>query len=115
MGSCKKPGLHSGCASNRVYAFQLRPLCIITQSLMHAIASLVDFGTNKNEHLKLTADAFFRRGLDNLCSHVATTLKQQNEQDVFLPRVLFTHNHIKSKWHSPAKCKIKIHSRIQLI
>ena len=53
-----EPGLLSGCASSRVYAFQLRPVYVITQSLMHVTASesLVNFETNENQHYKLTAD-----------------------------------------------------------
>ena len=58
-----------GCFS-RAYAFQLRPMCIIPQSLMHVLAfeSLVDFGTNENEHYKLSADAF-------LCAYVPATFE----------------------------------------
>ena len=66
----KKPGLLPSCAFSRAYAFQLRPVCIIPQSLMHVIAfeSLVDFRANENEHYKLTANAF-------LCAYVAATFK----------------------------------------
>ena len=92
----KKPGLLSGYACSRAYAFQLRPVCIITQSLMHAAASesLADFGTNENEHYKLAADFFFLGVRWITCVHLwRLPSSSKRSRMSFSLECLFPHSH----------------------